>query len=152
MTCIQWLVRLAWPHTPRRALVSSVVQPDDIARMHVQLMASARHAIDSRDASLLPMGMYVHHMTWRPSRFYYLWFHVALLCCWCCCGLFYDYVKHTEHWVSPRKEGSCVDGAVPRHSIELALDISLAPHAYKGPCLLGRPARRHSRMRVQGEC
>ena len=44
---------------------------------------------------------------------------------------------------------SCVDGAVPRHSIELALDISLAPHAYKGPCLLGRPARRHSRMRVQ---
>ena len=44
---------------------------------------------------------------------------------------------------------SCVDGAVLRHSIELALDISLAPHAYKGPCLLGRPARRHSRMRVQ---
>ena len=44
---------------------------------------------------------------------------------------------------------SCVDGAVPRHSIELALDISLAPHAYKGPCLLGRPARIHSRMRMQ---
>ena len=44
---------------------------------------------------------------------------------------------------------SCVDGTFPRHSIELALDMSLAPHAYKGPCLLCRPARRHSRMRVQ---
>ena len=42
-----------------------------------------------------------------------------------------------------------VDGAVPRHSIELALDISVAPHAYKGPCLLGRPTRRRSHMRVQ---
>ena len=82
-------------------------------------------------------------------RLYHLWFHVELLNCWCCCGLFYDYVEHTEHWESPRKEGSCVDGAVPRHSIELALDISLAPTRLQGPCLFGRPARRHSRMRVQ---
>ena len=34
---------------------------------------------------------------------------------------------------SPRKEGSCVDGAVPRHSIEFALDISLAPTRLQGP-------------------
>ena len=71
------------------------------SRMRVQLMASARHAIDSRDASLLPMP-YGHvpaynHMTWRPSRPYYLWFYVELLYCWCCCGLFYDYVERTEH-------------------------------------------------------
>ena len=35
------------------------------SRMRVQLMASARHAIDSRDASLLPspMGMYVRTIT-----------------------------------------------------------------------------------------
>ena len=31
--------------------------------MRVQLMASARHAIDSRDASLLPMDMYVRTIT-----------------------------------------------------------------------------------------
>ena len=31
-----------------------------------------------------------------------------------------------------------------RHSIELALDISLAPTRLQGPCLLGCPARRHS--------
>ena len=57
------------------------------SRMRVQLMASARHAIDSRDASLLPMP-YGHvrlynHMTRRPSRLYYLWFHVELLYCTC---------------------------------------------------------------------
>ena len=34
------------------------------------------------------------------------------------------------------KEGSCVDGAVPRHSIELALDISLAPTRLQGPLSL----------------
>ena len=33
------------------------------SRMCVQLMASARHAIDSRDASLLPMGMYMRTIT-----------------------------------------------------------------------------------------
>ena len=70
------------------------------SRMRVQLMASARHAIGSRDVSLLPMP-YGHvraynHMTWRLSRLYYLWFHVELLYCWCCCGLFYDYVERTR--------------------------------------------------------
>ena len=113
--------------------------------MRVQLIASARHAIDSRDASLLPMGIdtvqylcYGHvcaynHMTWRPLRLYYLRFHVKLLYCWCCCGLFYYYVERTEHLESPRKEDSCVDGAGPCHSIEFALDISLAPTRLQRP-------------------
>ena len=47
---------------------------------------------------------------------------------------------------APSLGNSCVDGAVPRH--ELALDISLGPHAYKGPCLLGRDAR----AIINGEC
>ena len=51
--------------------------------------------------------------------------------------------------VSRGKKGSYIDGAVPHHSIELALDISLAPTRLQGPCILGHPARRHSRMRVQ---
>ena len=41
------------------------------SRMHVQLMESARLAIDSRDASPLSTGMLsaYSHMTWRPIHF-----------------------------------------------------------------------------------
>ena len=46
---------LACTHMPTRALISSVVQPEDI--LVCRCKASARHAIDSRDASLFSMGM-----------------------------------------------------------------------------------------------
>ena len=52
------------------------------------------------------------------------------------------------------KEGSCVDGAVPRHSIELALDISLAPTRLQGPLSLQSSSQKifsYARA-INGEC
>ena len=40
-------------------------------------------------------------------------------------------------------------GSVSLHRARSAWTLAWPPHAYKGPCLFGRPARRHSRMRVQ---
>ena len=102
--------------------------------MRVQLMASARHAIDSRDASLLLMDMYVRTFTGtrghRVSTIY-----GSTSSCYTA-GVAVGFAQSTE---SPRKEGSCVDEAVLRHSIELALDISLAPTRLQGP-LSPRPS------------
>ena len=66
---------LAWPpHYKDLCLFDRPARRHSL--MRVQLMASVRHAIDSRDASLLPIP-YGHVraynlMTWRPSRLYYL--------------------------------------------------------------------------------
>ena len=52
------------------------------------------------------------------------------------------------------KEGSCIDGAVPRHSIELALDISLAPTRLRGLLSLQSSSQKIvSYVRaINGEC
>ena len=53
-----------------------------------------------------------------------------------------------------RVSSSCVDGVVPRHSIELALDISLAPTHLQGP-LSPRPSSQDTlsyARAINGEC
>ena len=100
-------------------------------------MASARHAIDSRDASLLPMGVYVHaynHMTWRPCIASLLSMvprrvAILLLLLWAFLRL-----RRTHGALRASKERRFLrrwSGSAPFH--QLALDIRLAPTCLQGP-------------------
>ena len=98
------------------------------ARAVVLLVKNGSSTIDNRDASLLSMV---------PRRV-----AVLLLLLWAFLRL------------RRMQEGSCVDGAVPRHSIELALDISLPPTCLQGPLSLRSSSQKtfsYARA-INGEC
>ena len=102
----------------------------------VVLVKNGSSTIDNRDTSLLSMV---------PRQV-----AVLLVLLWA----FLQLCRTHGARESPGKEGSCIDGAVPHHSIELTLDISFAPTRLQGP-LLPRSSSQKTfsyACAINGEC